>query len=162
MIEPSLPPYAYKAYVIAAPLTTHYNLATCADVDCPHYLTGWDSLIDERTDLGRRQASYIRGPSGRRFTEERQEDGLTRFAFEAGQKCFGEHRARNMRPDRYVERDGDYRGNPTGRRYVHTRPEDWVDSFKNHQSKIRGLVERGLWQPSTSQEAGPDENLVAQ
>jgi hypothetical protein len=142
-IQPSLPAVAYKSYVIAMPLRTHWNIATCADVDCEHYAGGWDSLIDERTDLGQRQARYIRRESGRRFTEERQPDGLTRFSFEAGQRCFREHRARNARPERFVERDGDYRGNPTGRRYVHSRPDDWVESFATHQDKLRTVAERG-------------------
>lgn len=143
MILPSQPPSAYRSYVIAAPLRTHWNVVTCEDAGCEHQALGWDSVIDERTELGQRQAHYIRKMSGRKFTEERQPDGLTRFAFEAGQKCFRQHQTRNARPERYVERDGDYRGNPTGRRYVHQRPDDWVESFAGHQDKLRTLVERG-------------------
>jgi hypothetical protein len=140
---PAGPVTAYKSYLISAPLATHWNLATCADVDCPHYLAGWDSLIDERTGLGQRQAHYIRRESGRRFTEERQPDGLTRFSFEAGQRCFTQHKARNMRDERYVERDGDWRGNPTGRKRVHTQPDHWVESFALNQGRLIALQERG-------------------
>jgi hypothetical protein len=143
VIQPAGPPTAYKTYAIHAPLATHWNTVTCADVDCPHYLTGWDSVIDERTDLGGRQAHYIRRESGRKFTEERQPDGLTRFRFEAGQRCFQQHKARNMRDERYVERDGDHRGNPTGRRYVHKRPGEWVESFQANQERVKAIQERG-------------------
>ena len=138
-----LPVTAVKSYEIKAPLATHWSVTTCADVDCPHYLLGWDSVIDERTDLGQRQAHYIRRESRRRFTEERPPDGLTRFSFEAGQKCFGEHKARNMRPERYIERGGDHRGNPRREHRLHTRPDDWVDSFQSNQEKIRTALERG-------------------
>ena len=103
VIQPALSVAAYKSYEIKAPLATHWNVITCADAGCEHHETGWDSVIDERTELGQRQAHYIRRESGRRFREERQPDGLTRFSFEAGQKCFTEHRGRNMRPERFVE-----------------------------------------------------------
>jgi hypothetical protein len=143
-IQPAMPAYAYKSYEIKAPLATHWNTVTCVDAGCEHHDLGWDSVIDERTDLGRRQAHYIRRESGRRFTEERQPDGLIRFSFEAGQRCFREHKTRNARPERYIERDGDYRGNPTGRRRTHAGAEDWVDSFATHQDHLKTLVERGL------------------
>ena len=142
-IPPALPVSAYKSYEIKAPLATHWNVVTCADAGCEHHETGWDSLIDEGTELGQRQAHYIRRESGRRFTEERQPDGLTRFAFEAGQKCFREHSARNARPERFVERDGDWRGNPTRRRREYGRPDEWVESFALNQEKLRTIAERG-------------------
>jgi hypothetical protein len=140
---PAMPPSAYKSYVISAPLRTHWGPATCAAVDCGHYLGGWDSLIDERTELGQQQAWYIRKESGRRFTEERRPDGLTVFRFEAGQRCFQQHKARNMRPETYLERGGDWRGNPTGQRRVHARPDDWVESFALNQDRLRAIQERG-------------------
>ena len=142
-LPPALPATAYKTFQIAAPLATHWNIVTCADADCEHYETGWDSLIDEGTGLGQRQAHYIRKESGRRYAEERQPDGLTRFKFEAGQKCFREHHGRNARPERFVERDGDHRGNPTRRRREFARPDEWVDSFQANQDRLRSLIERG-------------------
>lgn len=141
-IPPALPPQAMKTYEIRAPLATHWNVATCADVDCPHYLLGWDSLIDERTGLGQRQAHYIRGESGRRFTEARQPDGLTRFSFEAGQKCFARHRARNMREDAYIERAGDWRA-AIGRPRVHKNADEWTESFALNQDRNKTITDRG-------------------
>lgn len=152
MIPPSLPPSAFKSYVVAAPLATHWSIVTCADYQCDAYLRGWDSVIDERTELGQRQAHYIRKVSGRRFTEQRDDAGLTVFTFEPGQQGFASrdpdqdhsrHKRRNMRPERYIERDGDFRGNPTGRRYVHARPDDWVESFQGHQERLKTIAERG-------------------
>jgi len=141
--DPKLPASAMKSWEIKAPLATHWSVTTCDDVDCDAHRLGWKTLIDEGTSLGQRQAHYIRKESKRRFTEERQPDGLTAFVFEAGQKCFAEHRARNMRPERFVERGGDHRGNPRREHRVHTRPDDWVDSFQSNQEKIRTALERG-------------------
>lgn len=139
----ALPVGAMKTYQIAAPLGTHWNVVTCADADCDAHRLGWKSLIDERTALGQRQAHYIRRESGRKFTEERQGDGLTAFSFEPGQKCFAEHKGRNMRPERFVERGGDHRGNPTGQRREHKRPDDWVESFEENQDRLKTIAERG-------------------
>ena len=142
-IQPALPASAYKTYAIQVPLATHWNVVTCADAECAAHEHGWTTVIDEGPDLGQRQAHYIRRESGRRFTEERQADGLTAFSFEAGQKCFAEHRGRNMRPERFVERDGDHRGNPTRRRREYARPDEWVESFSEHQTRLKTLMERG-------------------
>lgn len=141
--EPKGPVSAYKSYEIKAPLATHWSVATCADVDCDAYLLGWESHINEATDLGQRQAHYIRRESGRRFTEERTPAGLTVFKFEAGQKCFAQHNARNARPERFVERGGDHRGNPRREFRAHVRPDDWVESFSEHQDRLRSALERG-------------------
>jgi hypothetical protein len=141
-IVPELPPQAFKTYRISAPLATHWNTVTCADAGCPHYLGGWESHIDERTGLGRRQAHYIRSESGRRFTEHRNELGLTVFAFEAGQKCFASHKARNMRPEHYLERGGDWRA-AVGRPVEHTKPDFWVESFALNQDRLKTITDRG-------------------
>ena len=77
---------------INRPLATHWRKATCAEVDCPHFTFGWETLIDERTDFGKKQAGYIRHKSGRTFKEEVLQNGLTSFVFHAGQKCFREHK----------------------------------------------------------------------
>ena len=151
-IPPELPPSAFRTYLIAAPLSTHWRgPVPCSEYECDAYLKGWDSLIDESTDLGRRQALYIRRESGRRFTEERQPDGLTRFSFEAGQEGFASrvasqdhsrHMVRLEREEAYVERGGDWRG-AVGQRRVHKRPADWVDSFATNQDNLATIAKRG-------------------
>jgi hypothetical protein len=143
-IDPALPVQAFKTFQISAPRSTHFRKATCAEADCPHYLEGWQSVIDERADLGQKQAYYIRKQSGRRFREERNE-GVTVFSFEPGQTCFAsdDHLVRLDKPELYIVRDGDWRGNPTGRHRQHTRPGDWVNDFGEHQLRIAEQHERG-------------------
>jgi hypothetical protein len=148
-----LPPQAYTTYQIVIPLATHWGPATCEDVDCPHYLLGWQSIIDESTEMGQRQAYYIRKESGRRFREEPggfavapvPSAGMTVFTFEPGQPCFraSEHKAQNGRPERYIQRGGDYRGNPDGRVIEHSGPAPWVDSFGENQERLAAAQERG-------------------
>ncbi|MCG6493441.1 hypothetical protein [Kitasatospora sp. A2-31] len=142
-IEPNMPVAAYKTYRILSPQSTHFRPATCAEAECEAHLNGWRSTIDEATDLGQRQAHYIRKESGRRFVEERLESGLTRFEFEAGQQCFaGGHQVRLDRPEHYLLQDGDWRGNPTGRNQALTA-QDWIDDFGEHQQRLADQLERG-------------------
>lgn len=143
-ISPNLPAGAYKTYQISAPLSTHYRAATCDEAACPHQANGWATAVDEALDLGQRQAHYIRKVSGRRFTERRDESGLTVFEFAAGQQCFAEHKVRLDRAERYIVRGGDHRGDPTGGRpFQHTRPADWVEDFAEHQQGVADRLERG-------------------
>ena len=143
-IEPGMPVDAYKTYRILSPPSTHFRPATCAEVDCEAYLNGWRSIIDETTVLGEQQAHYIRKQSGRSFIEHRFESGLTRFSFEAGQKCFARgHQVRLDRPEHYLVRGGDWRGNPTGETRTHVNAADWVEDFGEHQQRLLDQIERG-------------------
>lgn len=143
-LAPRLPAGRMKTYSITSPLPTHWRKATCAEVDCPAYASGWKSLIDESTELGQKQAHYIRKQSGRGFTEQR-EGALTAFVFEAGQPCFGAdaHKLPTGRPELFKVRGGDWRGNPRGESRTHTRAADWVDDFANHQQALADRLARG-------------------
>jgi hypothetical protein len=138
-IEPNLPIDAYQTYSISARRDTAV-VAACEQVGCEAWLYGWESKIDESTQLGQEQAAYIRNQSGRTFREQRTGDGLTVFRFEPKQRCFAEHRTN---PEIYLVRDGDWRGNPTGRKRKHTRPADWVEDMAENQGRLIELQERG-------------------
>jgi hypothetical protein len=138
-IDPAMPVGAYQTYSITAPRDAAV-VAACEQVACPAWLNGWDSVIDERTELGQQQAAYIRGQSRRTFREMKTDAGLTVFRFEAHQRCFEEHRTR---PEIYLVRDGDHRGNPTGRTRQHTRPADWVEDMTENQGRIVDLQQKG-------------------
>lgn len=138
-VDPALPVHAYKTYAIATP-SDKLVRAACEQVGCAAYRNGWESVIDESTELGARQADYIRLYSGRTFRERRTDAGLTAFRFESGQRCFAEHQTR---PEVYGVRDGDWRGNPTGQARLHTRPTDWVEDFGEHQQTLADRLERG-------------------
>lgn len=143
-IPPNMPAVNYKTYEIAAPRKTHWRPATCEEVDCQAMANGWRTAVDESTDLGQKQAHYIRKVSRRSFTEGRSELGLTEFLFGPGQQCFGTHQVQLGRPEFFLVRGGDYRGNPLGtatRR--HTRPDDWVDDFATHQQHIADEIQKG-------------------
>ncbi len=149
-IMPALPTQAYKTYSVHAPERTHRRPATCAEVDCQHYLCGWQTAVDESTELGQRQAHYIRHDRSRRHAESREPTGLTVFAFAPGQPCFTNpptgpgHSIPLERPPLFVVRDGDWRGNPLGTpTRIHTRAEDWVDDFASHQDRLKTAIEKG-------------------
>lgn len=138
--EPRLPITAVQSFGIHMPKATHWRKATCAEVECKWYLEGWVTVVPAGSD----QALIVRH-SGRRFREIPQEGGMTAFVFEAGQRCFraDDHHMKLDRPEIYVVRDGDWRGNPTGRRRIHARPLDWVDEFSDHLGKVNEQIEKG-------------------
>ena len=143
-IAPNLPVTAVKSYVIAAPAATHHRPASCEEADCQAHALGFTTTVDESTELGQRQAHYLRNDRSRPVPAvERGSDGLTRFAYPPGTRCFGGHSVPNGRPERFFERDGDWRGNPRGQVREFTRPGDWVDSFAEHQQRLADRLERG-------------------
>jgi len=137
-IDPRGPVQAYQTYEIDSPQDTTVR-AACEQVGCAAWRNGWESTIDERTDLGAAQAAYIRQHSRRTFTERKTALGLTVFRFESGQRCFTDHRTR---PETYTVWPGDWRGQ-LGPARTHTRPNDWVEDFGEHQQKIADQAERG-------------------
>lgn len=146
MLQPQMPPHAYKTYQVTAPPDTHFRPATCEEVGCLAYQNGWRSVFDERTEQGFAQAYYVRKQSGRRFDEDRNSNGMTVFDFHPGQTCFRSsyHRVRIDRPELYVVTGGDWRGNP--RRvepYVHRRAADWLEDFGEHQDALATRLARG-------------------
>lgn len=144
--EPHGPAIGYRTFGYRRPLATHWRPATCAEVECPHYLHGWMTPADERTDLGIAQAYYIRHKSGRGYREHRDEIGRTIFVFAPGQRCFrsDQHRLPIIeRPALWIVRDGDWRGNPTGWSRTHIRGEHWVEEWAEHQDRLRTRQQRG-------------------
>jgi hypothetical protein len=139
-LEPAGPVHAYQTYQIVSPISTHFRDGTCDEAGCLAQRNGWRTTVDESTDLGARQAHYIRKQSGRRFTESRTETGLTAFTFEAGQRCFATHKVPLERPELYVVRGGDWRGNPRGEVRRHSGPDSWVNDFAEHQDRIARVV----------------------
>lgn len=142
-IDPALPAHAFQTYQVAAPPSTHWRAATCAEAGCEALRRGWRSVIDERTPLGQRQSHYIRRESGRKFSEHRDDVGMTVFEFEAGQRCFAQHQLRLDRPEIYLVRGGDWRGNPSGQVRKHANAADWLDDFADHQGRLADTIERG-------------------
>lgn len=132
-------PGAYVTYGIRAQQDVQV-VAACKDVGCDAWAHGWETAVDEATDLGREQAAYIRQRSGRTFREQRTEAGLTVFRFEAFQRCFAEHKTK---PDLFTVRDGDWRGNPTKRGRVHANGMDWIEDLIEHEGALADIRQKG-------------------
>ena len=142
-ITPNLPSKAYQTFQVKAP-KGGYTKATCEEVECEQYARGWRIQVDLNTDLGQKQAHYIKHLSGRSYRVADQRDGLVTLEFRPGQPCFQEHKVRNDLPETFLVRGGDHRGNPLGiKPRVHTRAEYWVEEFAEHQDKLKTQIERG-------------------
>jgi hypothetical protein len=137
---PLLPAEHVKTYQVAQPLATHWRPATCAEVDCANYASGWRVRVEGLAP----QLLHAATHSGRKFTRLDAAEGETWLVFEAGQPCFATatHRILVGRPQRYFERGGDWRGNPRGERRE-LNQADWTDSFATHQDRLATAIERG-------------------
>jgi hypothetical protein len=109
--------------------------------------------VDEATDLGQRQAAYIRqecrpedavvvGGTMRRYRESRNPAGGTEFRFGPGQKCFARHELPLEESERFLVRDGDRRGF-LSRPYQHHQADHWVEDMQDQFDGIRRVVEKG-------------------
>ena len=123
-----------KVYAIRAPRSTHWRQASCAEADCQYWREGWNTYVDLNTELGKAQAEYIRRRSGRSFHETDMGGGGVKFAFDAGQRCFGSdrHQVRVERQELFIA---------DGRQHV--RPIDWVEDFATHLDRVTEDRKRG-------------------
>lgn len=108
--------------------------AACEDVDCDQRRHGWETVCDESTREGAMVANWIRsGQSGRAFTEfppgHHNGRQVSIFRFEAGQRCFREHRTR---PVRFLA---------AGREVP--RLADWGEHLADHLGDLQDQRERG-------------------
>ncbi len=138
-IAPLGPSSAYVTYGISMRPDTGL-VFTCQEVGCEYWREGWDSPVDERTEVGRMWAHMIRFDSKRDFTELRRADGVTVFRFKPYQRCFQDH---DTIPDLFVVRDGDWRGNPTQRGRVHVNGFDWFDDLREHEGALADIRAKG-------------------
>lgn len=135
----------YKTYQVLSPRSTHTRPAKCTEVSCAAHANGWVTRLDVSTDLGKRQARYIREHAGRRYTIEHEptrEDPRLVLRFPAGQRCFTEHRVPVGRTPIFRVKGGDWRGNPRGVPAVTRNFDDWIDDFANHQINLRDTIEK--------------------
>lgn len=136
-IPPAMAVGSYITYSITATRDVGV-VSACKDVGCGAWRNGWETAVDEATELGKAQAAYIRQKSGRTF-KELHTDFLTVFRFDSGQRCFAEHKTK---PDVLLKRGGDFRQN-LGVIQRFTRGIDWADDFREHQSKISDQIQKG-------------------
>lgn len=111
---------------------------SCEVVGCEAWRKGWQTVCDERTDLGTAQAAYIRQKSGRTFKEYHTDEGLTVFRFESGQRCFAAHQ---IRPETFTVRLGDNRVS-YGLVRRHKNGRDWAEDCGEHQQAIAERIRK--------------------
>lgn len=138
------PVQAMQTFQILAPKSTHTRVISCEEAECRAYANGWRVTVDLGTELGQKQAFYIKNHSGRSYRKVSVSGTMVELEFAGGQPCFTEHRVRNDLPEVFRVKGGDYRGNPlkTPTR-VHKRPEFWVEEFAENQDRLKTRFERG-------------------
>jgi hypothetical protein len=134
-IQPVGPASAYKTYSVKAPISTHFRKATCEEISCPDFLYGWRVRVESLTPVLLHTAKNC----GRKFTQVHVSEGETFLVYEAGQTCFhaAKHRTRIERPELYIVRDGDRRGNPRGTPdRIHKNGVEWAEDLHEHTDKL--------------------------
>lgn len=130
---------ARQQFGIHWPLKTHWRRSTCKEVRCIRYETGFRVMLDESVPKHADAAGWIRHKSGMRFTESVDAEGLTAFAFPAGQECFegqrGAHRSKLDRPEVLTH------STPTGTR-TFQRGSDWNESMNEEMYSVERALER--------------------
>lgn len=141
------------------------RVASCEEVNCRHWAAGWITIVDPMTELGSRQAHYIRTHSGRTFTEHRaplaelvaagvvipdslyvsKTAALLAFDFPPGQECFEEHHV-PRRPPLY--RIVSMRESQYGTRHVLGRPDavhpsEWMERLQDNLGRLQDIREKG-------------------
>lgn len=139
-LPPAMPVGAYKTYNIGTPLATHWTAATCAQVDCEHYLNGWALHVQALSE----EDLHLAKTAGRRYRVHDVGPGETWMVFEPGQPCFaaGTHMRRLERPENFTTRSGDWRGDPTGRGSQVLSAQSWVDDCGENQENLADWIEK--------------------
>ncbi len=138
------PAQAMQTFQILAPKSTHTRVVSCEEAECQAYRNGWRMTLDLGTELGRKQAWYIKHQSGRSFRKTDVQGSMVTLEFAGGQPCFTRHRVRNDLPEVFRVKGGDSRGNPLGiPTRVHKKPEFWVEEFAENQDRLKTQIERG-------------------
>lgn len=140
---PRMAAHNYKTWEIVMPKATHFRAASCEETDCAHYREGWETVVDETTDLGQGRAYYIRHRQTRNFIESKEQRNgvvVTVFRFPPGQRCFAQHEKALDRPQVHAARRGDWRG-VIGERYIYDRPDQWREDLDTHLTILRRAQE---------------------
>jgi len=141
-IQPSMPVQAVETFGIQSPLDTHFKSVSCEVAECVRNRDGWRTVLDTSTVEGAKQAKWIIDFSGRKYTKVEQGPVVT-FTFGPAQQCFQRHKQPLGRPELYLVRGGDWRGNPMGTVRQHTRPEFWLEHSAISLDRLSEAQRRG-------------------
>lgn len=142
-ITPAAPVQAYRSFGMSV---TRRISATCAEVDCEHWLKGWiTTVLPASEDEGVIIAACDGRVDGMHRAYDRRilsDDGFMRYYFPPGQPCFKASTHSVPWDFAFHHRDGDWRGNPTGLKVAHPDGTSWRDEFGEHQQRIKEQRER--------------------
>jgi hypothetical protein len=145
-VPPRMGVTAYRTFSVSSPIQTHYKSVTCKEAECQQYKFGWTTGLDITNAQQAEAATWIRMHSGLSFTFF-ETGNLVTFNFPPGQTCFigqrGGHKVPLGKPELYVVRDGDHRGNPTGKVRKHTKPDLFVEEMAGNLTHLSDEIQKG-------------------
>lgn len=145
-LQPVLPVEKMQTYRVASPISTHTRPATCEEVGCPQFLRGWVTKVPIGSPEHQMMKQILSRHSPDKLRREAKDitsigSPNAEYLFPPGTPCFkaSTHRKSLDRPEMYLVRGGDWRGN-TGLIRRHTRPEHWVEDSQESFDKLRRAI----------------------
>lgn len=137
------PAHLYTTFGIRTKESEHWRQATCEETNCGYYIKGFNVEVDESKPIGEKNAVLLRQDKTRSPKESHNEYGMTVFSYPPGTNCMNKHQVRIPKPEIFIVKGGDHRGNPKGTpTRIHTKAEFWVEEFAEVQDKIKTQVEK--------------------
>lgn len=139
--EPGFPVHKMVTYGVKSPRSTHTRPATCEEVGCRAFKSGFTITVPLGSDKLDHVKQFMRGELDgiQRLDARVERDGtIVHVHFAKGTPCTSatRHRMSLHRPELYVVRGGDWRGS-TGVIRQHAKPEHWVEDFEENLASAR-------------------------
>ncbi len=141
--SPKLEVAKMVTYAVKSPRSTHTRPGTCEAARCKAFRIGFRLTLPANSDRIAHAKQFIKGELDgikRSFTLER-DGNLVHLWFPKGTPCTRatKHRVSLQRPELYVVRGGDWRGN-TGTIRKHKVADHWVEDFEENLARSRRVI----------------------
>jgi hypothetical protein len=140
-------PRQVRTFSVAMPRSTHREPATCEQVACPKFLSGWVTTVAPDSPELQTLALACRGEvDGHRRGYGRvatTAEGFLEYWFPPGQPCLSAstHSVPNGEPPIFRHKLGDHRAT-FGSVVTHRSADSWVAEFGEHQQRLADQQQR--------------------
>lgn len=141
--QPKLEVAKMVTYAVKSPRSTHTRPGTCEEFRCKAFARGFTITLPADSDRIAHAKQFVRGElDGIKRSFRLERDGtLVHLRFPKGTPCTRatRHRVSLNRPELYVVRGGDWRGN-TGVIRRHKVADHWVEDFEENLARSRKVI----------------------
>lgn len=137
----------HRTFSAVMPAATHFEPATCEQVQCQRWAEGFAVLIDTSTQEGRDRYDWIKAHPGGRSWYRSQEGDVARLDYPPGNQCYEQHRRMLDKPALLLVR----RGAHTQRGVVdrlpverqHVSGANFMEDLREHTTTVLDIQRKG-------------------